>query len=71
MDNQEPQLHQLAEDATHFKEALKLLAVAHKIYVIELTDGWCISAKNDTIHLEFPLFSDAFRFVMGLLEVKG
>lgn len=71
MDNQEPQLHQLAEDATHFKEALRLLAVAHKIYVVEPSTGWGVSAKDDTIHTEFDTFGEAFKFVMGLLEVKG
>ena len=65
------ELRQIIEDATHFKEALKLLADVHNIFVSELVDGWGLSAKDDTIHTEFATFSEAFRAAMEILEVKG
>ena len=65
------ELRQIIEDATHFKEALKLLAAVHNIFVFELVDGWGLSAKDDTIHTEFATFSEAFRAAMEILEVKG
>lgn len=77
MDNSESQIDQqlwqlqMSADATHFREALKLLLTVHNIWVVRLPRGWGLSAKDDTIHTEFATFSEAFRAAMEILEVKG
>lgn len=72
MNNQEPQIYQqlrqITEDATHFKEALRLIAAAHKLFVVEITDGWYVQSADGIIEEKFATFSQAFEFVMGLLE---
>lgn len=74
MNDQEPkiyqQLREIAEDATHFNEALRLLAATHKIFIVDIPDGWGVSAHDDAIHTMFTTFSQAFEFALGLLEVK-
>lgn len=64
------ELRQIIEDATHFKEALKLLADVHNIFVSELVDGWGLATADNRVHTEFPLFSEAFRAALELLEEK-
>lgn len=64
------ELRQIVEDATHFKEALNLLAAVHNIFVFELSDGWGMSGKDDVIRAKYATFSEAFRAALELLEVK-
>lgn len=76
MDNQEPQIYkqlrQLAEDVIHFEEILNLLA-EKDIYINE-TDGagrWQVRSEDASIRKQFPTFSQAFEFVIGLLKAKA
>lgn len=78
MNDQEPQIYQqlrqIVEDATHFREALRLLGEKYGIRIMTITsnsDWGGVTDSRKGILGRFQTFSQAFEFGLGLLEVKA